>query len=181
MSVFTNMLEKLKKDETLIDIYRDEIVDNCLTGIISDYNDLLCYSSIVYEDGTEDGISIVKTKDITRLRWEGNARESLILLMKEKKTTLSKPKLSILTLREAIESVQNHFGYVDIHIEYMNDETCFIGEVEDIDDDHLVLNEFGTMSSRDRHRLLVPLDQISRIDAGDQYEKDIVFLSKNNR
>ncbi len=181
MSVFTNMLERLKKEKILFDLYRDDLVNDCLTGILTDYNEKCCHLSLVDEDGTDNGISVVKTDDISRIRWDGNARDSLKILMKEKKTKLLSPSISIGSLREVIESIQNHFGYVNIHTEYMNDDICFIGEIEDIDDDHMIVNECGTMSSRDRHRMLVPMDQISRIDAEAQYEKDIVFLSKVSR
>ena len=63
----------------------------------------------------------------------------------------------------------------------MDDDVCFIGEVEEIDDKHLLVHEFGTKNSRDRHRLLVPIEQISRVDAEAQYEKDIVFLGNHSR
>ncbi len=54
-------------------------------------------------------------------------------------------------------------------------------KVRKLDDEHLLIHEFGTMSSLDRHRLLISMDQISRIDAEAQYEKDIVFLGNYPR
>jgi hypothetical protein len=41
----------------------------------------------------------------------------------------------------------------------------------------VVLHEFVTMSSRDRHWLLLRLDEITSVDAGAQYEEDIKLLA----
>ena len=176
MSIFNKIFKRLNKKEILVDIYRDEITDSSLTGIVLDYNHSFCCLNLIADDGTNNGISIVKNEDITRVRWEGNVIKSISMLMKDKNTKKISHAIKLKSLKSIIKSIQSNFGYINIYTEYMNDDVCFIGELKGIDDNHILIYEFGTMASLDRHNLILSIEQISRIDAESQYEKDILFL-----
>ncbi len=176
MTVQLGTLAKLQEKQTLVDLYRDHLSNESLTGVITAFSETFVYLSLFNDSGQSNGIAIAYVSDITRVRWGGNVRDSISHLMAKEKSIPLAPKLSLASVRDVIDSVQNQFGYVNILTERMNEGVTFIGEVESIDDQSLVLNEYGTMSSRDRHHMLIGLESISRIDAEAAYEKSIRYL-----
>ena len=180
MSVYSKTIAKLQLEQALVDMYRDHIDDESLTGVITKNTAEYLYMSLFRDDGLDNGISIVRYADITRIRWGGNVRDSIQTLIDTKKSKALKPDIDLASIRSIIESVQRTYKYVNIMTEEMDSGISFIGEVADIDDDHLVLNEYGTMTTRDSSHLIIALEEITRIDAEAQYEKDIAFLARQD-
>lgn len=176
MSVQLSTIKRLQQKQTLVDLYRDNLNRESLTGVITDYSDAFVYLSLFSDVGLPNGIAIVYIADVTRIRWGGNERTSIEQLISAHHAMPLTPTLNLASLREAIESVQREFGYVNLLTERMNGEVTFIGEIEEIDDRTLVLHGYGTMSTRDRNHMLLNLEQISRIDAEAPYEKSIRML-----
>ena len=173
MSVRQKTFEKLKQDQNLIDLYRDHLSNESLTGVVTDFSDTFVYLSLFRDEGLPNGIAVVYITDVTRIRWGGNARLSISQLITANGATPLTPAINLTSLREVIESIQAQFGYVNILTEHMNDAVTFIAEVEEIDDQAVVLHGYGTMDTRDRSHMLLYLANISRIDAEAPYEKSI--------
>ena len=72
--------------------------------------------------------------------------------------------------------MQQRFGYVNLLTEKTANDISFIGEIEKMHAQTVVLHGFGTMASRDRHRMMLSLGEITRVDVEAQYEKDIKSL-----
>jgi hypothetical protein len=179
MTVQLDTLKALKQSQELVDVYRDRRVADSLTGVITDYSEDFVYLSLISDSGVQNGISVVFSHDISRIRWQGNERKSIQQLMEKKQTRPAVPKIRLETLIDVLSSVSEAYGYVNIHTEGMDSGITFIGEIKNIDSQGVVLHEFGTMLSRDRHWLLLRLDEISRVDAGSQYEEDIKLLASD--
>ena len=77
-----------------------------------------------------------------------------------------------------IQSIQKSCGHVTLHTERMDSEICFIGEIEEIDESAVIIKEYGSISGRDSAKIMVPVEEITRIDAGGNYEKGVAFLAK---
>lgn len=179
MTLQLETLMNLKQSQELVDVYRDRRVSDSLTGVITEYSEDFVYLSLVSDTGMPNGIAVVFADDISRIRWQGNERKSIQQLMDQKKTRPAAPAIRLGTMVDVISSISEAYGYVNIHTEGMDDRITFIGEVKGIDNGAVVLHEFGTMTSRDRHWLLLRLDEITRVDAGAPYEEDISFLASN--
>jgi hypothetical protein len=178
MSVYSKTIAKLQLEQSLVDLYRDHLDDESITGVITKNTHEYAYMSLFRDDGLENGISIVRSSDITRIRWGGNVRDSIQCLINQKKSKALKPEINLKSIRAIIESVHELYGYVNILTEEMDSGITFIGEVKDIDDDHLVLYGYGTMTTRDTNHIIIALNEITRVDAEAQYEKDIAYLSR---
>lgn len=181
MSVYSKTIAKLQLKQALVDLYRDHLDDESLTGVITTSTNEYVYMSLFRDDGLENGISVVRSADITRIRWGGNVRNAIQCLIDTKKSKALKPDLKLSSIRTIIESVHQLYGYVNILTEEMDAGISFIGEVEDIDDEHLVLHGYGIMAARDSNHMIILLNEITRVDAEAQYEKDIAYLARQGR
>ena len=177
MNTETKYLDKLKSSKELIDIYTDRY-DESLYGFIIDYNDdYLALESI--NDNNPDGISIFKRENITRIRWGGNEIESTQKLIDQSKRIKNIIKIDLTSIQSILKSVQNIFGYVNVFIEDIDSSVCFIGELENMDDENLVIHEYGTKVSLDRKRILLSLNDITKVEGGGAYEEGIKKIMKN--
>jgi hypothetical protein len=176
MSVYFDTLKELKQSRELVDLYRDHVSDESLTGVVTDYTRDFVYLSLVSDAGLPNGIAVVFLADVTRIRWGGNVRASILQLMREKKSALLAPVLRLGTLEDVLSSVNELFGYVNVLTERMNGDVTFIGEIGKMDGQALLLYAFGAMTTRDRNHMLLRLDEITRVDAEAQYERDIKAL-----
>jgi hypothetical protein len=176
MSLQIETLEALQQSQELVEVYRDGIHADSLQGVITAYTDDFIYMSLVSEAGLDNGIAVIFAEHITRIRWQGNVRACVSELMQRSGCVLLKPALNLSTIQTVLQSVQYCFGYVNIHSEKTADDICFIGEIEKMDTQTIVLHGYGTMVSRDRNRMMLSLDEITRVDAEAQYEKDIKAL-----
>lgn len=179
MLLIDKKLAELKLSQQIVDIYRDRISDESLTGVVADFNKEFLLLSLFSEDGEDNGISVFFRHNITRIRTGGNLRESIYELSKFRATKLKFPIISLKSLDDILTSIQTIYGYVNIHTEFMNDDICFIGHVIEQDENWLSLNGYGTMTTRDSNTLLLEKEEISRVDAGAKYEESIKFLAHN--
>lgn len=176
MGVQLATLEDLKKSQELVDLYRDYLTRESLTGVITDFSESFVYLSLFDDSGLANGIAVCFIADVTRIRWRGNERLSIQQLVQVQKSTATAPSIDLRSLMAVIESIQTVFGYVNVLTERMHDDITFIGEVEAMDEQALVLHEYGTMATRARSQLLLRMDDISRIDADAAYERSIHTL-----
>ncbi|MFH0131937.1 hypothetical protein ACGLHS_17145 [Variovorax sp. VaC1] len=181
MSVHTEILRKLQATQALVDLYREHLDQESLTGVVSGFNETFVYLSLFGDDGLPNGISVVHRLNITRIRWGGNERVSIQELIDAKGSKAMAPVLDLESTRSVLESVQQAFGYVNVMTEGSRSSVTFIGELAEIDDQSLVLNEFGTMQTRQGGHLWLPMDEITRVDADASYERDIKFLADKRR
>lgn len=181
MGVYFNTVKKLKEGQDMVDVYRDEISSESLTGVISNYSEELIYLSLFTDEGLPNGVAIFFITDITRIRWGGNVRNSISKLISLNGSRSINREINLSSLKAAIESVQLEFGYVNLLAERIEADITFIGEVSEIDEEALVLNSYGTMSTLDRSFQFMALNSISRIDAGANYENCIHLLLNDKK
>lgn len=180
MPIMYEKLDQLMKESILADFYRDFVDDESLTGFVSSFNNEFLCLSIISDEGTSNGISIVHISDITRIAWEGNERRSLERLFASKQTVLDKIDIkNTLTVEDITESVYKKFGHINLLTEGIRSGMAFIGKILEIDESFILFEGIGTFSTLDTNRLLIRHSEITRIDAGGTYEKDVAWLSNN--
>lgn len=177
MRLTTRTLQSLRESQEIVDAYRDYLSSESITGVVSGFSDDFLYLSLFDNGGTANGIAVCYRSDITRLRWGGNERDSIATLIHASGAKPSAPKLKLETIESVLRSVRAAFGYVNVLTERMDDDITFIGEIEELDAESLLLQTYGTFSSRDRSRLLLRLDDITRVDADARYERSVRLLA----
>jgi len=178
-NLFLENLKELIDNKKIVTIFTD-IFEESYTGyIIRISKDLLLLNS--FNLSTPDGIKIFRLDDITRIRWDSNELAEIEKLIEFPIDYERINTIDIDNIKNAIESVQNIFGYLTIHIQTIDTNICFIGEMKAIDDETIILHEYGTIKSKDRSFLLLALQDITRIDSGGIYEKQLVKIKNDRR
>ncbi len=177
MSLLSKKIREYKLSQEIIDVYRDHLTDESITGYIADFNKEFILLNCFTDEGENDGVSLFYIDDITRIRAKGNIRKSIKELSQHGKTEFKSYKIDLKSKNSILKSVNKVFGHVCLHTEGMDNQICFIGSIKDEDKEWIVLDSFGTMTSRDIKQLILRKDEISRIDAGGKYEKAINYLA----
>lgn len=177
MSLLDKKLKEFKLAREIVDVYRDRVSEESLTGVIQGISDEFLYMSLITEEGEKNGISIFHIDDVTRVSMGGNTRAAIKALGAHAQTRLASPTIDLSSLEAVIESVQNTFGYVNLIAEFLEDNISFIGEVAEQDSEWLLLRCYGTMSTLEKAGMLLDKAEISRIDAGSKYEESISYLA----
>lgn len=179
MSVKTKILNQLKETNTLADFYTDAY-DCSSFGFVLDYNDEFVIVERFNDENNYDGLTIFYLDNISRIRWEGNEIESIAKVIDVSKRLNVKPIIDLNSIHSILESIQKHFDFLTIHIENLDSEVCLIGEIHDLDNETIVMHEYGTMISLDRKFVLLNVHDITRIDLNGCYElklKQILNIS----
>lgn len=177
MKLSTRTLQSLKDDAAIVDVYRDGLADESALGLITDYNDLFVYMSLFDENGRANGVAVFWRDDVSRIRWGGNQRDAVASLIRARGARPSAPKLQLDSIESVLRSVRAAFGYVNVLTERLAHDITYIGEIEELDGESLLLFAYGTHISRDRNRLLLRIDDIIRVDADAAYERSVHFLA----
>jgi len=176
MSLIDKKVAEIRLSKDIVDIYRDRISDESLTGIVADFNKKFLVLCLLTDEGKSNGISVIYRDDITRLRTGGNLRTAITELSKLNEGKIKAPKINLTSIDLILTSMQEEYGYVNMHTEALDDEVCFIGRILEQDEDWVSLKGYGTMSNRDTNELLIDKEEISRVDAGAIYEESIKYL-----
>lgn len=176
MPVFDQAFDEFKRSRQLIDIYRERLDRQPLTGWVIDASLGFVYVSRLNEDGEPDGISIVRRDDITRVRWNGRELDSLQRLSDARSIVAVCPELELDSVQGVIRTVHEQFGHVGMMIEGIDPAPVYIGTLESMDEEHVVLDTFGALGRLDRSRMMFWLEDVTRVDAGGKYESGLVYL-----
>ena len=181
MAVADKILKVLKLSQELVDVYRDELSNESLTGVVTDFSDEFLYLSLFNDSGAANGISVVFRRDITRMRWSGNERQSIAELIEAAGAKATKPRVELDSMQTVLKSVSAAFGYVNVMIEHVDDSITFIGEISELDEESIVIDTYGTFSTRDRSQLFLRCQDLTRVDADASYERSVAQLARKPR
>ena len=189
MSLFYEQLELLKDTSELACFYRDvQAQSDDIIGILLDFNeDWLLIDSIGTCDGSNNGLSILQTQELTQVRWLSESNKSLKTLMENNYKKTKTTNINIKSVETILASVQKQFGYVCIFLDDTKPDTCYIGKIIDIDTGKdsdagcILFEEYPTHSSRDISKSLFKVDEITRVDAGAPYEEGVNMLANQYR
>jgi hypothetical protein len=161
--------------EELVSVFMDTYDEN-ITGYVRKISDELLLLE-AYELHQLAGFKILNLDDITRIRW-GNSELKYIHSAIKANLSHNENKINydinIENKIDAVKSMQKLFGHVTLYMQHLNRNVCFIGEVSEIDEDTIILHEFGTFESQSRSYLLLAVQDINRIDANGIYEKQLL-------
>ena len=175
MNLKTKQLNRLKDNEILVDIFRD-CFEESETGFILDFNEEFLFLEKFNKNCEPDGISIMLNENISRMRWGGNENASTLKLIDSTKRIKELQGIILESWESILESVSKKFNHVNVFIEDIDESICHIGVVKGLDEETLVLHEFGSMGRLDRSFVMINLDDITKVDAAGIYENNLMKL-----
>ncbi|UYQ91650.1 hypothetical protein MKQ68_16295 [Chitinophaga horti] len=178
MSLETKYLGKLKHYQTLVDISIDRYNDFDF-GYVVDFNDEFLLIERFESEGAYDGLSLLRRDRVSRIRWGGNEISSVSKLI-DPSLREENDEFAVTSLEDMLRVFNERYGCVTIHVQDVNDDIFFIGEIHEMDGETLVLHEFGTKLTLDRKYSMISFDDITRVDANTQYARSLekLFLKK---
>lgn len=176
MKLERKYLKRLKKEKVFVDIYTD-VFEETIFGYILDYNDTFLVLDSYNDEAQADGIVIFFRENISRIRWGGNEIESIHHISKANKKN-KVPKVDLSSIQTVLKTVENHYGYINVSIQNVDPGVCFIGEVEEMDENTIIIHEYGTRISLDRKNIMLSIQDITKIEAGGVYETGLVKVLK---
>jgi hypothetical protein len=119
-----------------------------------------------------NGFQCMRLSDVRRLRVPAPYAEfALAALRKQGQLISRKPRIDLDSLPKLLKSANRLFPLVTVHRERVDPDTCKIGRVTDINQNHLSLLEIGPDAVWDEKPSKVRLSEITRIDFGGGYEE----------
>lgn len=179
MNIETKNLKKIVEDKIFVDVFTDRYEESTY-GFIKDFNDIFLVLESYSDDSNADGIVVFFRENITRIRWGGNNISSAYKLIDDTKTSAEKIEINLSSIQDILKSMHSSYGYVNISVEDIDSSICFIGEVTEMDEETIVINEYGTKSSLDRSNIMISIDDITKVEAGGQYEVGLIRLHDKN-
>jgi hypothetical protein len=175
MNVKERYLNRIKDEKILIDLYTDSYSESYY-GFIIDFNEEYLVLKKFTTESLFDGISVLRRDDISRINWGGNDIESTFKLIYKKDYESEIQHVNLESIETIIKSVYEIFNHITLYIQDIDGTICLIGQVEEMDDETLILDSFGTRSTLDRKHLMISMSDITRVDAGGIYEKNLQIL-----
>ena len=179
MKIADKTLKLLQTKEIFVDIYTDHFNES-LYGFVKVFNNNFLLLEHYNEDGFYNGIVIFRREDITRIRWDNNDINSTFKLVNRHKKTIKYNDIAIDSIVNIIKSVDKVFKHVNLRIQNIETDWSIIGQIQDIDDETIIIKEFGTLKSLDRGTLMFSVSDITRIEADGIYENNLLKIHKNN-
>ena len=87
-----------------------------------------------------------------------------------------KSSINLENINSLVVDLAKEFSVLTIYTQHLAKDICFVGQVEEIDDNTLLFHEFGTTSTLDRKYLLISVEEITKIEVNGHYEKNITKL-----
>jgi hypothetical protein len=169
MSLNARTLSQLEKENIFVDVLVD-VFEQSHYGFIKQFNEEYLLLEHYNGDAQYD--------DISRIRWDNNDINSTKKIINKHSDHKKIAAIKIDSINTILKSINKVFQHVAIHMQNLDADAIYIGEIEEMDKSTLVLHEFGTKRSLDRGRTMLNLSDITRMDAGGIYEHGILKIHK---
>jgi len=180
MKLAESTLTKLLIEDILVDVYTDHY-DESLYGFVRNFNDKYLLLENYDDNGFYDGIIVFRREDITRIKWNNNSIKRQDQLITRHKQIEDFANIKIDSLENILKSIGDSYDCLTIMIQDIESDWAIVGQVIEMDDDTIIVYEFGTMSTLDRGILMISSADVTRIGAGSIYEKNLLQTHiKNN-
>lgn len=175
-SILARQLNQMVANQSVVEVYRDRLAEEPLVGNVTQYSHHVFVVNKLDQLYRQDGITAARMSDITRIKSGGRELETGGMLKGSREMHFTLPDVGLLEISSAMTFFQREFGHVSLYVERLSSRVCFIGELTELDDDFVLLRQFGTLKSMDRSDLLIRLDEVTRVEAGGQYERQLQAL-----
>jgi hypothetical protein len=173
MSILEKTLNQSAQARALVELYRDHLSGDALVCRVLRLSGDIVVVAKIDEHRRPDGVAACRISDITRVRAATDLLQVDTGLVKWS-NDLALSDLAFLELTGAATVFNRTFGHVVLYTEKISDRISFIGEEIAVDDDFLLLREFGTLEELDRSEFVLRHDEITRVEADGIYARQLV-------
>ncbi|XYH97306.1 hypothetical protein ACMHYB_57710 [Sorangium sp. So ce1128] len=164
-----DQLRRFMEARLVVDVYRERLCKNGIIGRIIGVSEHVLLVSLIDDRYEHDGVAAVRPGDVTRVRTQD--RELLMIGKLLDHCEFNPPfdEICLLELSSAMTIFHRRYGATALYVEALDPDLVFCGEPEDLDDDTLVLRQWGTARTIDKYETLLRLNEITRVDGGTNY------------
>ncbi|WP_374452879.1 hypothetical protein [Phenylobacterium sp.] len=132
----------------------------------------------VVNDGIRfDGFECFRRPDIVAIEDDPNAVFIETALARRGETSGNTPPVSLASIEDLLETAGRAFRLITIHCEEIDPEVCFIGNVHEVADGHLVMREITPAAEWDAELERHPTAGITRVAFGADYEEALALVA----
>ncbi|WP_350335080.1 hypothetical protein [Coralliovum pocilloporae] len=169
MTLLQTALKEARLARDVVELQRDTLGAGVITGKITFVNDTIIQIERLTDGGHYDGVTVIRTDDITRLR-RGTSELKFIGSLSENNHQHRVVSLSeAQTLWSCVQSMQTLFSYVCLGIEDLDPDILIIGQLDGHDSNYVKLAEFGRFNSGETNELILAKDEITMVEADTPY------------
>lgn len=166
-------LSEIKDEKTIIEISRENIVDENIIGIILEVNDNFVLISEISVEGVWEGFVIIKIEDITTCATKGRFLNSL-------ESISSEPSIDPFLLNNA-SSMTDILKHKSVYFELYQEEydTSFhVVKLLESDYEYMKLTSFGDIGKLDTKEVIILESSVTKIAFETRYINNIIKLKK---
>jgi len=149
------------------------------SGFVEEVSSSLVCFSIFEDDGEFLDFSIIGIEELYFIRKGSSELTKILKNIEKNKNIPPLKKLSLSNFKNSLISVNQNYGYVVVHVEEVDPEVCYIGEVLKVGE-LLTLQAFGSKANPGRSIEIIKVEDVSRISFEGKYEKGLARDYKNN-
>ncbi|WP_437608248.1 hypothetical protein WMF20_46825 [Sorangium sp. So ce834] len=164
-----DQLQQFAETRLVVDVYRERLCKEGLMGRIVGFSEHVVLMSRIDDQCEHDGVTAVRPGDITRVRAQD--RELLMIGKMLDSHEIAPPfdDVCLIELSAALTVLHRRYGAATVYVESLDSSMAFCGEPEELDDDFVVLRQWGSVRTLDKYKTLLRLDEITRVDGGTKY------------
>jgi methionine aminopeptidase len=170
-------LERFKLDFEIVDVRRDRIGGDNIRGIIIDFNDEYLLLNSLNDVYCPNGITVLRADDITQIKW-GMIRDVFHADSIKNFVTgkIDYSCVMISSIRDIMTSIFCKTKVCTVYCESLDNNICYpVSGSGFMHDGIVILNYINTDGYRDGN-IAISVDDITRIDAFDEYSNYIARL-----
>lgn len=169
----------LISDHTFANFYVDDY-DECYSGYALAISDNFLLIETFDEEGRPNGPVIIFHETVTRIQWGSSEDLETERLIDCSSNNIELTTIDLSSTESVLKSVQAHFEYVCFEVQEIDDQICFIGQIESIIDGVLKFKRFGTRTTPGQSQGLYLIEDITKIYAGQTYTENIYKMNRNH-
>jgi hypothetical protein len=178
---FKAMLRRCQERKFLIEFDRRPQISERIAGFVLDFSDsLILLHLLEWNTFTLNGYIVIRVQDVKRQRvfdkkdyWQSKA-------VKAKKLKPIRPKVSVSTLEEAIQSASRVFPVISVEKEIIRDEACWIGRPAELTPKTISIHNLNTQAEW-KGKEKFNLKDITRRAFGGGYETALALSAKKRK
>jgi hypothetical protein len=175
--IASSLLEQFKSDVEIVDVRRDRIGGDNIRGTVRDFNNEFILLNSLNDVYQPNGITVLRIDDITQIKW-GMIRDVFHADTIRDIITgnMHYSGIIISSFRDIMMSVFNKTRVCTVYCESLDNNICYpVSGTGFMHDGVVILSYINTDGYRDGN-IAISIEDITRIDAFDQYSNYIGSL-----
>lgn len=181
MSSLVAPLDEALRRRTFVRIHREPLEAGWLDGRVLAVSRSLVLLAVVSDAYRSNGLTWLRLEDVSSVEIPSPRHDTIARSLRLRGERLAtRGGLDVRSFASALEKASRRYGLVTIHQDVAMPGTCDVGEVRSIGRAHVTLRTLDPDACWDDGELRIPLADITRVDAGGEYEAILAMLAKDH-